>query len=125
MFKKIDCIRIYVADIDDALAFYQSGLGMELVWRRENSEAGLRMKESDSELVLVSEDLEYPEPDFMVDSVETALQKFTDSGGKVVVPPFEISIGKGSVVEDPWGNRYVILDRSKGLLKVDKDKNVV
>ena len=33
-------------------------------------------------------------------------------------------MGKCVVVEDPWGNRLVLLDSSKGLLKTD-DKGYV
>ena len=125
MFEKIDCVRFQVADIDSALSFYHDKLGMELVWRMGDDEAGLRIGDSDSELVLVREDLEQPEIDFMVNSVYESVQKFREIGGKVLVEPFEIKIGKCSVVEDPWRNKFVLLDRSKGYLRVDKDKNVV
>ena len=125
MFKKVDCVRISVQDIDKALEFYRDKLGLELVWKRGSDEAGLKMSESDSEIVLIKEELEYPEVDLKVDSVENSVKKFKEAGGRVIVDPFEIAIGRCSVVEDPWKNRFVILDNSKGLLKVDKDKNVV
>lgn len=125
MFKKIDCIRIHVPDLEQALEFYRDRLGLELVWRNGVDEAGLSMIESDSEIVLVKEELEHPELDLMVESVQNSIRLFRESGGKVIVDPFEIRIGKCSVIEDPWGNRFVILDRSKGLLKVDKNRNVI
>jgi predicted enzyme related to lactoylglutathione lyase len=125
MFKKVDCVRINVQHIDKALEFYRYKLGLELVWKKGSDEAGLRMSESDSEIVLIKDELEYPEVDLTVESVENSVKKFEEAGGKVIVKPFEIAIGKCSVVEDPWKNRFVILDNSKGLLKVDKDKNVV
>ncbi len=125
MFKKVDCVRINVQHIDKAIEFYRDKLGLELVWRKGLDEAGLRMSESDSEIVLIKDELEYPEVDITVESVENSVKKFEEAGGKVIVKPFEIAIGKCSVVEDPWKNRFVILDNSKGLLKVDKDKNVV
>ncbi len=125
MLNKVDCIRIMVSDIEQALSFYRDKLGLELVWRKGESEAGLKMADSDSELVLIRESLECPEVDFKVDSVQSAVEKFKSAGGKVVVRPFEIDIGYCSVVEDPWKNRYVILDSSKGPLKVDSDRNVI
>ncbi len=125
MFQKIDCIRFHVPDLDEALIFYREKLGLKLVWKVGNSEAGLKIGDSDNELVLVTEELEQPEIDFMVDSVHSALEKLKKIGGKILVEPFEIKIGKCSVVEDPWNNRFVILDRSKGLLKVYENKNVI
>ncbi len=83
------------------------------------------MKDSDTEIVLVKEELEYPEVDFKVDNVLNAVEKFKEAGGKVLVEPFEIPIGNCSVVQDPWNNKFVLLDSSKGLLKVDQNKNVI
>ena len=48
-----------------------------------------------------------------------------EAGGKVIIEPFDLAIGKGAVVEDPWGNRVVIVDLTKGHLKVDDKKNVI
>lgn len=124
MFRKVDCVRVQVPDIDQALAFHRDKLGLELVWRRGNDEAGLKMLESDSEIVLVREYLVQPEVDITVDSAELSIRLFEESGGKVLESPFEIAIGKCSVIEDPWNNRFVILDNSKGLLKVDENKMV-
>lgn len=125
MFKKVDCVRIQVPDLDEALDFYRDKLGMELAWRRGKEEAGLKMSESDSEIVLIREELEHPELDLKVESVEKSIEMFVQAGGRVLVEPFEIAIGMCSVVEDPWRNQFVILDTSKGLLKVDKDRNIV
>jgi hypothetical protein len=43
----------------------------------------------------------------------------------VVVPPFDIRIGRCAVICDPWGNRLVVLDMSKGPLVTDADGNVI
>jgi len=43
----------------------------------------------------------------------------------VLVAPFDIQIGRAAVVEDPWGNRFVLLDATQGLLVTDADGNVV
>ncbi len=125
MFEKIDCIRFHVSDLDAALMFYRERLGLKLIWRRGEKEAGLRIGETEYELILIKEDLEFPEIDFMVESVDSSIMRLMEIGSKVLVEPFEIGIGKCSVIEDPWNNRFVILDRSKGFLKVDQDKNVV
>ena len=54
-----------------------------------------------------------------------AAARFEAAGGKIVVPPFDIQIGRAVVVQDPWGNQFVLLDASKGLLVTDADGNVI
>ena len=65
------------------------------------------------------------EVDLLVDSAEEAAKIIEQAGGKVVIPPFDIQIGRCVVLEDPWGNPLVLLDTSKGLLKTDADGNVI
>ncbi len=125
MFTKVDCVRLPVADIDSALLFYSKKLGLDLVWRRGDREAGLKLKQSDTEIVLVKEDLIQPEIDFKVDEVMSAVEAIKKAGGRVTVEPFEISIGKCAGLEDPWNNTLVILDSTNGMLKVDDKKNVI
>lgn len=52
--------------------------------------------------------------DIKVENVEKALAVFVKAGGKVEDGPFDIDIGKCAVVADPWGNRYCLLDMTKG-----------
>jgi hypothetical protein len=40
------------------------------------------------------------------------------------VPLFDIQIGRCIVVSDPWGNRLILLDINKGLLKTGNDHNI-
>ena len=47
------------------------------------------------------------------------------AGGSIVVPPFDIQIGRCVVVRDPWGTVLVLLDMSKGTLLTDGDGNVI
>jgi adenosylhomocysteine nucleosidase len=122
LFHKVDCIRLYVADLESGLAFYRDRLGHALIWRSASS-AGLWMPGSEAELVLQSEQAGQ-EVDLTVDSADTAAGRFAQAGGEVVVAPFDIPIGRCSVVRDPWGNQLVLLDTSKGLLSTDKDGNV-
>ena len=65
------------------------------------------------------------ETDLTVDSVLEALERFRSAGGAVLKGPFSIPIGLCAVVSDPWGNRLVILDNSKGHLQVDERKRVI
>jgi predicted enzyme related to lactoylglutathione lyase len=123
LLHKIDCIRLYVKNLDAGLAFYRDQLGHSLIWRTEHA-AGLRMPDTDAELVLQTED-HVEEIDFAVESVESAAIWITEAGGKIIVPPFDIQIGSCVVVQDPWENPLVLLDTSKGLLATDADGNVV
>jgi predicted enzyme related to lactoylglutathione lyase len=123
LIRKVDCVRLYVPDLEAGLSFYRDRLGHELIWRTETA-AGLRLPESDAELVLQTEE-QRQEVDFLVDSADESAKLIEQAGGKVIVPPFGIQIGRCVVVEDPWGNPLVLLDTSKGLLKTDADGNVI
>jgi predicted enzyme related to lactoylglutathione lyase len=122
--RKIDCIRLYVADLDAGLAFYRDRLGHALIWRTPDA-VGLRLPESDAEIVLHAERAAPPEIDLKVETADAAARRFEEAGGRVLVPPFDIQIGRAAVVEDPWGNRLVLLDFTKGMFVTDADGNVV
>lgn len=122
LFLKIDCYSVPVPDLDQALAFYSDRLGHELIWRSKTA-AGLRLPESNAELVLSAENRP-AETDLQVADVRAAVQRFRQAGGEIVAGPFEIQIGLCAVVKDPWGNHLVLLDTSKGLLKTDENGNV-
>jgi catechol 2,3-dioxygenase-like lactoylglutathione lyase family enzyme len=51
LFRKVDCLSVRVPDLDAALAFYSEPLGHELIWR-SNTAAGLRLPDSEAELVV-------------------------------------------------------------------------
>ena len=121
--RKVDCIRLSVSDLDAGLEFYRDQLDHKLIWRTEDS-VGLRMPDTDTEIVLHTEQGE-PEIDLKVDSADAAAARFEKAGGKIVVPPFDIQIGRAVVVQDPWGNELVLLDTSKGLLITDENGNVI
>jgi lactoylglutathione lyase len=123
LFLKIDCLQIPVPDLEAGLAFYCDRLGHQLIWRTETS-VGLRMPGTDAELVLQAEQRGL-EVNLLVDSVEAAAVRFVEAGGQVVVPPFDIQIGRCVPVRDPWGNLLVLLDMSKGMLITDADGNIV
>ena len=123
VFRKVDCISLPVEDLDSALGFYRDSLGHQLIWR-DKTAAGLRLPDSNAELVLHT-DARPMETDLTVESVHDAIARIQAAGGTVVVEPFEIRIGLCAVVRDPWNNHIVILDQSRGLLKVDADGNIV
>ncbi len=123
LFRKVDCVRLYVPDLEAGLAFYRGRLGHELIWRTKTA-AGLRLPESEAELVLQTED-QRQEVDLLVDSADEAAKFIEQAGGKVIVPPFDIQIGRCVMVADPWGNPLILLDTSKGLLATDANGNIV
>ena len=57
-------------------------------------------------------------------AVAPAVERFVAAGGDVIVPPFDIAIGKCAVVSDPWDNHLVLLDNSKGRFVTDDAGNV-
>jgi lactoylglutathione lyase len=119
---KIDCVSFYVPNLEDGLAFYRDKLGHALIWRDAHS-AGLRLPGTDAEIVLRDE-RPGQEIDFTVHSADEAARQFAAAGGTILVPPFDIQIGRAAVVQDPWGNAYILLDTSKGLLATDENGNV-
>lgn len=123
LFRKVDCVLLPVPDLEAGLAFYRDRLGHALIWRTQTA-AGLRLPESEAELVIQTEN-ERREVDLLVDSADEAARTIEAAGGRVIVPPFDIQIGRCVVVEDPWGNPLVMLDTSKGLLATDAEGNVI
>lgn len=121
----MDAVRIHVPDVDAALKFYGEKIGLELLWRKGTSEVGLKLRDSDTEIVLAKDNSTGVEVDLLVDSADRAVKELEAVGGRVREGPFDIAIGRCAVVEDPWGNEFVILDMSKGPLRTDSNKNVV
>jgi predicted enzyme related to lactoylglutathione lyase len=115
-------MRLYVPDLEVGLSFYRDRLGHALIWRTATA-AGLRLPETDAELVIQTEE-QRQEIDLLVDSADAAADFVAQAGGKVIVPPFDIQIGRCVVVEDPWGNPLVLLDTTRGLLATDDEGNV-
>ena len=121
MIRKVDAVMVRVPDLDRALAFYRDHLGHALIWRTVDS-CGLAMARSDAELVLSTR--LGPETDLLVESAESAAQRFQAGGGLIIAGPDEIQTGGVVVVADPFGNRLVLLDNSAGKLTVDQTGQV-
>lgn len=123
LFRKVDCIRLGVKNPDSGLEFYCDVLGLELIWKTQSA-VGLRMPNDTTEIVLHIKP-KAPEIDLKVHSADEAVHQFEEAGGEVVVPPFNIQIGRCVVVRDPWENELVLIGSSKGLLKTDSEGNVI
>jgi predicted enzyme related to lactoylglutathione lyase len=119
LFQKIDCLQIPVPDLEAGLTFYRDRLGHELIWRTETA-AGLRMSDTDAEIVIQTERPQL-EANIKVASADEAAKRVVDAGGMLVAGPFDIRIGRCAVVLDPWGNALVLLDASKGRLLTDDE----
>ena len=122
LIRKVDAVQIVVPDLEAGLKFYRDKLGHELRWRNETS-AGLAMPDGDAELVIQTR-LPQQETNLSVASADDASHRFVDAGGTVIVPPQDIPVGRVTVVQDPWGNRLVLLDLNKGTYDTDEDGNV-
>ena len=123
LLHKVDCVRLHVSSLDEGLAFYRDRLGHALIWRTQEA-AGLRLLGSDAEIVLHTGP-QPPEIDFAVQSADAAAARFAEAGGEIIVPPFDIPIGRCAVVQDPWDNRNILLDTSKGCLLTDSEGFVI
>ncbi len=122
LYLKVDCVRLPVPDLERGLAFYRDALGHELVWRTDTA-AGLRMPDSDAEIVIHTEDTPQ-ETDLLVDSADEAAARIVESGGRIIAGPFDIAVGRCAVLADPFGNVLVALDLSRGRYVTDDQGRV-
>lgn len=51
LFNNVDCIELYVSDLDEGIKYYCDSLGLKLLWRASTS-VGLGMENEIAELVL-------------------------------------------------------------------------
>ncbi len=116
--RTVDAVTVPVPDLDQGLAFYRDRLGHDLIWRNDEvGQAGLRLPDSETEIVL---GLKVPyAPNWLVTSVSDAVDDIVAAGGTVVVQPHRIAVGWLAVVADPFGNALILLDLSKGRYAVD------
>jgi hypothetical protein len=80
-------------------------------------QAGLELPDGDSELVLTTR--QSYQPNWLVDSVDDAINVLTGHGGDLVAAPFDIPVGRAAVIRDPFGNILVLVDLSKGTYTAD------
>ena len=119
LFTHIDCIELYVSDLDEGINYYCGSLGLKLLWRSETS-LGLGMENDITEVVLQTVRKKM-DVSFKVDSVADSIERVIEAGGKIVEDPFDIPIGKCAIIQDKWENQYVILDMTKGKYVTDEE----
>lgn len=115
MLRKIDCLMIRVEDIEAPASYYERVFGLLPQWSGDDS-IGLRFPESDAEIV-VHRHSDIPSPVeayYLVDDVIAAVARYAAEGCQILVEPFDIAIGKCTVIQDPFGVRFCILDMTKG-----------
>jgi predicted enzyme related to lactoylglutathione lyase len=123
LLRKVDAVTIRVPDLESGLAFYRDKLGHELLWRNDEiGQAGLRLPESETEIVLAT-GLDYA-PTWLVADADEAAAAVVGAGGEVRTEPFEIPVGRCAVVADAFGNDLVLVDLSKGLYATDDNGSV-
>jgi hypothetical protein len=62
---------------------------------------------------------------WLVTSVSEAVETIVEAGGKVILKPTQIPVGRLAVVNDPFGNALVLLDLSAGRYVTDVDGRVL
>lgn len=123
LLRKVDAVTVPVPDLETGLAFYRDALGHPLLWRDDaRGQAGLGLPEQDAELVLTT--VQALEPDWLVDSADDAAARIVAAGGSMLAAPIDIPVGRLAVVADPFGNRLVVLDLSRGRYETDGDGRV-
>ncbi|WP_454048947.1 L-rhamnose mutarotase [Cellulomonas sp. Marseille-Q8402] len=121
--RAVDAVTVPVPDLDAGIACYVGALGHRLLWRDDaRGQAGLGLREGGTELVLTT-GLRY-EPDWLVDDVAAAAERFAAAGGRLVEPPRDLPVGRVAVVADPFGNRLVLVELSRGRYTTDGEGRV-
>lgn len=123
LFQKIDCLQLYVPNLEQGINYYHENLGLPIAWKTETAVAFL-LGDGIGELVIQNKD-KWNETDVKVERVEDAVEKIMTAGGKVIHGPFDIAVGKCAVVADPWENQIVLLDSSKGTFVTDEKGNII
>ena len=118
IFRRVDAVTVPVPDLEAGLHFYGRALGHRLKWRNDAvGQAGLELPDGDTELVLATR--QGYQPNWLVDSVDDAVELLARHGGGLVAAPFDIPVGRAAVVRDPFGNTLVLVDLSKGTYTAD------
>jgi predicted enzyme related to lactoylglutathione lyase len=118
VFRRVDAVTVPVPDLDAGLRFYRQALGHRLKWRNDAvGQAGLELPDGDSELVLTTR--QSLQPNWLVNSVDDAVEVLTEHGSDLVAGPFDIPVGRAAVVRDPFGNTLILVDLSKGTYTTD------
>ena len=116
MLRKISSVLIRVDDVAEAINFYSDVFGLKPIWQDQQiQQAGLLFPESDAEIVL------HCDPNisgqvvvqYLVDDVGAAIERYVEQGCKVLTEPFDTRLGRGAVIQDPFGTRLYLADMSR------------
>lgn len=119
----VDAVVASVPDLDSGIAFYCGRLGHRLRWRNDEiGQAALACPQSSTELVLSTRLT--AEPNWLVRDAVAAAEEVESAGGRIIERRIEIPVGRVAVVEDPFGNRLVMVDLSKGRYTTDESGDV-
>ncbi|GAA5208088.1 VOC family protein [Microbacterium kyungheense] len=112
LLRAVDAVTFTVPTLDVGLSFYGDLLGHEVLWRNDAvGQVGLRCPDSETEIVLSTT---LPaEANWLVNSADRAAD-IVQAGGRLVTEIRNIPVGRVAIVEDPFGNRLVLVDLSKG-----------
>jgi catechol 2,3-dioxygenase-like lactoylglutathione lyase family enzyme len=111
---KLTFVYLPVADLKEALSLYRDTLGWPESWREGDTTAGLRLPDTEVELMLDVDDgsgSSAPGPVFAVDSVKAFHVEHRDRL-RFRSEPEEIPGGFWCAFEDPSGNVVYVLDQS-------------
>lgn len=124
LLRAVDAVMLSVPDLDAGIAFYRDQLGHRLRWRNDElGQAALSCPESATEIVLSTE---LPaEPNWLVRDAAQAAASVQRAGGRILQAPVDIPVGRVAVAADPFGNRLVLVDLSKGLYRTDEAGAVI
>ena len=121
--RSVDAVTVPVPSLEAGLRFYRDRLGHALLWRNDHlGQAGLRLPESDTEVVLTTGGAY--EPCWLVSSVDEATAAVVNAGGSRIAGPSDIPVGRVAVVADAFDNPLVLVDLSKGRYVTDDAGNV-
>lgn len=91
--RKVDAVTVRVPDIDAGIGFYVDVLGHRVKWRNDAiGQAGLELTDGETEVVLTTE--HGYEPNWLVESVDDAVEVFRSNGGHVIAEPLDIPVGR-------------------------------
>ncbi|WP_195909146.1 VOC family protein [Microlunatus sp. Gsoil 973] len=122
--RAVDAVMVSVPDLDAGIAFYRDRLGHRLRWRNDDlGQAALECPDSATEIVLST--TQRAEPNWLVRDASQAAEIVERAGGRLLQPLIDIPVGKVAIVEDPFGNRLVLVDLSKGVYQTDADGTVI
>lgn len=123
VFLTVDAVTVPVPDLDAGLSFYAGSLGHDLLWRNDEvGQAGLALPDSDTEIVLTTQ--QGYAPTWLVADADQAADVIVAAGGTIVAEPADIPVGRLAVVADPFDNVLVLLDLSRGRYVTDAHRRV-